>query len=210
MKDANANEVLVPWPPDAEASGQKQEEEAMPRFLVSQSVAAIVGSGAETGQDEQPRIDVAALTDLCGRTLLSPAFFLGTQSQRPVLDSSKATLTVAGIQGSTKRSTTAAETGTANNANENQLSTKAKPRLYLRSHKMAGLKDLLLAEKLNTHAISLQLTAQSQVQLGGRGKLRENAEPKDVVNKTNDKDPGARGESHSTPVPSRPKRNRKE
>lgn len=36
---------------------------------------------------------------------------------------------------------------------------------------MAGLKDLLLSEKLNTHAISLQLTAQSQVQLGGR-KLR--------------------------------------
>lgn len=37
---------------------------------------------------------------------------------------------------------------------------------------MAGLKDLLLAEKLNTHAISLQLTAQSQLQLGGR-KLRD-------------------------------------
>ncbi|XP_071454833.1 menin [Hetaerina americana] len=35
--------------------------------------------------------------------------------------------------------------------------------LTLRSQKMTGLKDLLLAEKLNTHAISLQLTAQSQV-----------------------------------------------
>lgn len=33
---------------------------------------------------------------------------------------------------------------------------------------MRGLKDLLLGEKLNTHAISLQLTAQSQVQVGGR------------------------------------------
>lgn len=41
-----------------------------------------------------------------------------------------------------------------------------KPRIILYSQKMKGLKDLLLAEKLNTHAISLQLTAQSQVQIG--------------------------------------------
>lgn len=37
------------------------------------------------------------------------------------------------------------------------------PTTTLYSHKMKGLKDLLLAEKLNTHAISLHLTAQSQV-----------------------------------------------
>ncbi|KOX72153.1 Menin [Melipona quadrifasciata] len=37
-----------------------------------------------------------------------------------------------------------------------------RPRITLYSQKMKGLKDLLLAEKLNTHAISLQLTAQSQ------------------------------------------------
>ncbi|XP_046388544.1 menin [Ischnura elegans] len=42
-------------------------------------------------------------------------------------------------------------------------SSESRSRLTLRSHKMTGLKDLLLAEKLNTHAISLQLTAQSQV-----------------------------------------------
>ena len=41
-----------------------------------------------------------------------------------------------------------------------------KPKITLYSQKMKGLKDLLLAEKLNTHAISLQLTAQSQVQIG--------------------------------------------
>jgi menin len=35
---------------------------------------------------------------------------------------------------------------------------------------MKGLKDLLLAEKLNTHAISLQLTAQSQVQVSKKGR----------------------------------------
>lgn len=35
---------------------------------------------------------------------------------------------------------------------------------------MKELKDLLLAEKLNTHAISLHLTAQSQVQVGKKGR----------------------------------------
>jgi len=43
-----------------------------------------------------------------------------------------------------------------------------RPKLRLHSRKMAGLKEVLLAEKLNTSAISLQLTAQSQVQVGGR------------------------------------------
>lgn len=41
--------------------------------------------------------------------------------------------------------------------------TNVRPRLALHSAKMKGLRDLLLAEKLNTQAISLQLTAQSQV-----------------------------------------------
>lgn len=45
-----------------------------------------------------------------------------------------------------------------------------RPIVYLRSQKMRGLKDLLLAEKLNTQAIQLQLTAQSQVQVGKKGR----------------------------------------
>ncbi|KFM78799.1 Menin, partial [Stegodyphus mimosarum] len=40
----------------------------------------------------------------------------------------------------------------------------------LMSQKMKGLKDLLLAEKLNTSAIQLLLTAQSQVQVVKRGR----------------------------------------
>ncbi|XP_039283982.1 menin [Nilaparvata lugens] len=51
------------------------------------------------------------------------------------------------------------------------IETKLPPKLILHSQKMRGLKELLLAEKLNTHAISLQLTAQSQVQVGK--KVRE-------------------------------------
>lgn len=45
-------------------------------------------------------------------------------------------------------------------------SENLRPTIILHSHKMKELKDLLLAEKLNTHAISLHLTAQSQVQVG--------------------------------------------
>lgn len=49
------------------------------------------------------------------------------------------------------------------------LQTK-RPTVILHSQKMKELKDLLLAEKLNTHAISLHLTAQSQVQVGKKGR----------------------------------------
>lgn len=98
---------------------------------------------------------LAALTDLCGRTVLSPAFFLGSDVRTGTNLQAIQTLTVSGIAGTT----------------ESPTKMVVKPKLSLRSHKMAGLKDLLLSEKLNTHAISLQLTAQSQVQLGGR-KLR--------------------------------------
>lgn len=44
------------------------------------------------------------------------------------------------------------------------------PKITLQSEKMKGLKDLLLAEKLNVSAIQLQLTAQSQVQVVKRTK----------------------------------------
>lgn len=46
------------------------------------------------------------------------------------------------------------------------------PTVILHSRKMQELKDLLLAEKLNTHAISLHLTALSQVQVPGSRKTR--------------------------------------
>lgn len=52
------------------------------------------------------------------------------------------------------------------------------PTITLYSHKMKGLKDLLLSEKLNTHAISLHLTAQSQVFINKR--MRQGNEATDV------------------------------
>ncbi|KAJ2949846.1 hypothetical protein O0L34_g11162 [Tuta absoluta] len=59
-----------------------------------------------------------------------------------------------------------------NNADNTEMSVReqltaavnSRPRVTLYSHKMAALKPLLLAERLNTHALQLQLTAQSQLQ----------------------------------------------
>lgn len=51
---------------------------------------------------------------------------------------------------------------------DDEIIIPKRPEITLYSQKMKGLKELLLAEKLNTHAISLQLTAQSQVQVAGR------------------------------------------
>nr|SVE74104.1 EOG090X0424 [Daphnia barbata] len=123
---------------------------------------------------------LAALTDLCGRTVLSPAFFLGPDMKTGSYTQAIHSLNISGTAASV----------------DSPVKMMNKPKLYLRSHKMAGLKDLLLSEKLNTHAISLQLTAQSQVQLGGR-KLR-GEEAKD-----------AKQEGRDANL-SRPKRTRKE
>lgn len=62
--------------------------------------------------------------------------------------------------------------GKWNNAENTEMSVReqltaavnSRPRVTLYSHKMAALKPLLLAERLNTHALQLQLTAQSQLQ----------------------------------------------
>ncbi|KAF9418706.1 hypothetical protein HW555_004534 [Spodoptera exigua] len=59
-----------------------------------------------------------------------------------------------------------------NNADNAEMSVReqltaavnSRPRVTLYSHKMAALRPLLLAERLNTHALQLQLTAQSQLQ----------------------------------------------
>jgi menin len=119
-----------------------------------------------------PHPSIAALTEACGETLLNPGYLLrGIGS--PFTNNR---LLLAPAAGS----------GTAEDAEEALLTTveqpihedaeseeeedeeEERPSLELHSRKMAGLKELLLAEKLNTSAISLQLTAQSQVQVGGR------------------------------------------
>lgn len=60
-----------------------------------------------------------------------------------------------------------------------------RPVISLTSQKMRGLKELLLAEKMNSNAISLQITAQSQVYVGKKSRnsindpdIGENQRPK--------------------------------
>ena len=86
---------------------------------------------------------IAALAEACSETLLNPSYLLRGIGN-PFADNPAATVAAP------------------------PLASQQRPALRLHSRKMAGLKEVLLAEKLNTSAISLQLTAQSQVQVGGR------------------------------------------
>lgn len=76
--------------------------------------------------------------------------------------------------------TTETKSPNINEVKEETISIEeTRPTIILRSQKMKELKDLLLAEKLNTHAISLHLTAQSQVQIGKKGRgENDNVRPK--------------------------------
>lgn len=71
--------------------------------------------------------------------------------------------------------------GRADPLDDYDLQTPKKPIISLKSRKMRGLKELLLAEKLNTNAISLQITAQSHI--GGK-KSRGNVNSDDASNDT--------------------------
>ncbi|XP_014250261.1 menin [Cimex lectularius] len=95
-----------------------------------------------TTDDLDPKIK--ALTAACGEKILNRDFLLQGGGE-PFVGEEEATTSLSKIE-------------------------KANPKLILYSQKMRGLKDLLLAEKLNTSAISLQLTAQSQVQFGKKGR----------------------------------------
>ena len=172
--DANANQVVAAPPPPPPPP------------------ASVVDERAGPVKEES----IAALTDLCGRQLLSPSFFLGASSSPPPPPSASApssSSSTLNISGGGPPAAAAAEV------------PATKPRLSLRSHKMAGLKDLLMSEKLNTHAISLQLTAQSQVQLGSRLKQQQPQGDADATKDAADQNVPANNNG-----PSRPKRTRKE
>jgi len=125
-----------------------------------------------------PHPSIAALTAACGEKILNPEYLLqgggepfvggGSIISEPTITTA---LTSNGAHdpGPSKQNESR---GSGDNKIQDQpeLKSPGMPRLTLRSQKMKGLKDLLLAEKLNTHAISLQLTAQSQVQVNKKGR----------------------------------------
>uniref|UniRef100_T1J5T3 Menin n=1 Tax=Strigamia maritima TaxID=126957 RepID=T1J5T3_STRMM len=140
--------------------------------------------------NEAPHPNIAALAAACGENILNPEYLLGSgepfsssrsSSSSSIADcrdflSSRSNGT--SFPGMTMDSMLKAESpnemlkesnvttgnGTTVPAEENK---KPRPtaRVVLTSEKMKGLKELLLAEKLNASAIQLQLSAQSQVQI---------------------------------------------
>lgn len=130
-----------------------------------------------------------ALTAACGEKILNPDFLLqgggepfAAEQNKSTLNDTKAPVAletpsldigepnikaeepVALEQTKMKNSTAAGPTYEP----RDDIVEPIRPTITLYSRKMKGIRDLLLAEKLNTHAISLQMTAQSQVQVGGK------------------------------------------
>ncbi|KAG0419766.1 hypothetical protein HPB47_003887 [Ixodes persulcatus] len=105
-----------------------------------------------------PHPDIAALAAACAENILNPDYLLGC-----------------GEPFSTNNNGSTSKDGKADSRNGG-----GEPSVTLSSQKMAGLRELLLSEKLNTSAIQLQVTAQSQVQVVRRGQQPGGGAPSEV------------------------------
>ncbi|KAK4887554.1 hypothetical protein RN001_003825 [Aquatica leii] len=127
----------------------------------------------ENSENKNLHPSIEALTAACSEKILNPEFLL--QGGGSPFVGSDETVKVEKSNGTSPSTSKQVEV----EVEETNLQSTT-PTVILRSQKMKGLKDLLLSEKLNTHAISLHLTAQSQVQVGkkGRGDLDNSTRPK--------------------------------
>lgn len=127
--------------------------------------------------ERELRPDITKLTAACGEKLLNRDFliqgggepFIGDDDDESDVKSKT----------STKKPFVELETNGESIAHEDSKvvkSTSSQSKIALCSKKMKGLKNLLLGEKLNTHAISLQLTAQSQVQVSKKSSFRDSVD----------------------------------
>jgi menin len=160
--------------------------------ILTKADANISQKEKEKGKDDLPK-SLESLVEKCGEKLLNPDFLLqgggqpftsedGEKSNEKEEKKVKENAGKSPIQDSPKLAEdknspqhTWAKEKDGKNAGEDVKEKKEaveqqpkRPTITLYSQKMKGLKDLLLAEKLNTNAISLQITAQSQVQVGGK------------------------------------------
>lgn len=103
--------------------------------------------------------NIKELTAACGEKLLNRDFLIQGGGEPFIGDTEAAEVVSSAAE---KQTDDIFASVMASNAASRQ------PKVALSSEKMRGLKNLLLGEKLNTHAISLQLTAQSQVQVGSK------------------------------------------
>lgn len=131
------------------------------------SLLSTMEDGAGDSGNLHPNIE--ELTAACGEKLLNRDFLIQGGGEPFIGDTE-----VAGVVRSA-----AAERGGDDDILASVMASDdaacRQPKVALSSEKMRGLKNLLLGEKLNTHAISLQLTAQSQVQVGGKKSVSRDA-----------------------------------
>lgn len=122
---------------------------------------------------KSPKIDMKVFSPK--DSLASPSSIASPPSAASTVDDSRSEL---------MRSEEEQSKDTNNNGDQEldefDLQAPKRPVITLKSRKMKGLKELLLAEKLNTNAISLQITAQSHIGKKSRGEETANdgARPK--------------------------------
>ncbi|XP_054712604.1 LOW QUALITY PROTEIN: menin-like [Uloborus diversus] len=132
----------------------------------------------QLNSDEEPHPNIRALAAACGDNILNPEYLLGSGEPFSSHSSNASSTEAHDVLNAKSNGTPAFDVNTESNLNAESV-TKFSEDLdgasdsacvTLMSQKMKRLKDLLLAEKLNTSAIQLQLTAQSQVQVLKRGR----------------------------------------
>uniref|UniRef100_A0A6P7F8Q7 Menin n=1 Tax=Diabrotica virgifera virgifera TaxID=50390 RepID=A0A6P7F8Q7_DIAVI len=119
---------------------------------------------------------IEALTAACSEKILNPEYLLQGDGSpfvggdypdpAPINTPSESEEKINGRPSTSKQD----PLGSPSSSTEEPPPQDTRPTIVLHSQKMKQLKDLLLAEKLNTQAISLHLTAQSQVQIGKKGR----------------------------------------
>ncbi|XP_055639128.1 menin [Toxorhynchites rutilus septentrionalis] len=149
--------------------------------IISKTDANLEGVKPD-GKASLPK-SLEALVGKCGEKLLNPDFLLQGGGQPFTSEDSEVTAAENNIaaKNGVKEKPTDKKEAAVNKTDckterrkesfelvESEDGGPKRPMISLYSQKMKGLKDLLLAEKLNTNAISLQITAQSQVQVGGK------------------------------------------
>ncbi|GFS93456.1 menin [Nephila pilipes] len=132
----------------------------------------------QINSDEEPHPNIMALAAACGDNILNPEYLLGSGEPFSSRSSSLSSEMQDGLSSKSNGTPVVPDLNSepgldidstsAFSQNDDPVSNSAS--VTLTSQKMKGLKDLLLAEKLNTSAIQLQLTAQSQVQVVKRGR----------------------------------------
>lgn len=147
----------------------EKENRSRDNELIHAIESKVISEESADNKNLHPSIE--ALTAACSEKILNPEFLL--QGGGSPFVGGDETVKVEKRNGTTPSTSKQTEP-------EEKTSQSTTPTVTLHSQKMIGLKDLLLSEKLNTHAISLHLTAQSQVQVGkkGRADVESSTRPK--------------------------------